>query len=911
MRKNYPLENVTTTDFYFPYPVRYPNQVTVEVAPGGVVPTSEYKIIGYGATATGVTIRYPGAPVGEDKDLIISRQTEPERVSQFEDDVGATASALNAEFDNVYHSLKDFAGAFGTLADIYDINKIEENPGHVAVSDGTNMVLRQPGDIDFGEFTALIGDPQDYDLLQVLSGNIINRAPGLDDTRVPLNQDMHGAGYARQVDSVSDLQSGSFPASLKRLWLAGYYGVGTAGGGPLYRDDEDTTTDDNGGTVFVDSDGVRWKRQFSGAVNVKWFGAKGDGVTDDTDAIQKTINTSDIIDFGDEDNIYLVSRTTTSGATWLGDFKYGLHINSSNKTLQGDGAKIARYDSIVDDEDAYYPLLIGKTSDVVGDQIENITIKGLHFEGDDECPFNAENVSGFNNNRFLILITNAKNINILENKFTKIDQSSIYVYGPCHNVTAYTKVYNLNIKNNQFYGEPHSTWNRARIFNIHLRGNDFTSIEGNYFEWTDVAVSTAESYQFLDQKEDDTWTHTDHDGVDLLRGGRNLNIVNNISYNNSHRSIYVGHMNMVITGNNFYAEGNNICNNAPRLYGTGYTATGNNIVGGGLVIAALTSQSVISGNTITVLENPESSTYIGVNFDTQNLYDVQDARQSHEFATNKSIVFSDNVIEMPEDYTKTYNAGIRMVTASNNEELDYEIELITIKNNTIKNAEFGIYVINRLYKKYVIEGNSFLGCDFTEAEFAVDTAMNSKAALVTRGKNFLIDITFNNNYVYGFKYVFASDDDDGTDYRNPRQINNNYFKYIRDGFIGPDMSWTSTHIFVANRGEYVLDYTLPTAHIQNNISDGVGNNPEGVWEVHNNRSRYRLNPSTIVFPLSADFQSSSNASLNDIDNARNTTGKFTGKPVWNTDEEKYVFATGTDAGDEWVFADGTTANTPT
>lgn len=82
------------------------------------------------------------------------------------------------------------------------------------------------------------------------------------------------------VDSVSALQSASLPASQTRVWLLGYYGVGTAGGGPLYRDSSDTTTADNGGTVFVDADGVRWKRPKTGDLHIEDFGAQESAVVD-------------------------------------------------------------------------------------------------------------------------------------------------------------------------------------------------------------------------------------------------------------------------------------------------------------------------------------------------------------------------------------------------------------------------------------------------------------------------------------------------------------------------------------------------------------------------------------------------------------------------------------------------------
>lgn len=46
----------------------------------------------------------------------------------------------------------------------------------------------------------------------------------------------------------------------------------------------DLTSTDNTGTVLVDADGHRYYRQYSGAVNAKWFGLKGDGSTNDRSA---------------------------------------------------------------------------------------------------------------------------------------------------------------------------------------------------------------------------------------------------------------------------------------------------------------------------------------------------------------------------------------------------------------------------------------------------------------------------------------------------------------------------------------------------------------------------------------------------------------------------------------------------
>ena len=76
-----------------------------------------------------------------------------------------------------------------------------------------------------------------------------------------LDDRVNERGFAQSVDSVSTLRTSTFPASLERLWLSGYYGVGTAGGGPLYRVGGGfSSTDDNGDSDFVDADGVKWSR---------------------------------------------------------------------------------------------------------------------------------------------------------------------------------------------------------------------------------------------------------------------------------------------------------------------------------------------------------------------------------------------------------------------------------------------------------------------------------------------------------------------------------------------------------------------------------------------------------------------------------------------------------------------------
>ena len=78
----------------------------------------------------------------------------------------------------------------------------------------------------------------------------------------------------------------------KVIFVTGYLLSASPSGisGSFIADPADTTTPDNGATVLVSVNGMRWKRQYTGGVDIRWWGAKFDSTTDDTTAVQACVN---------------------------------------------------------------------------------------------------------------------------------------------------------------------------------------------------------------------------------------------------------------------------------------------------------------------------------------------------------------------------------------------------------------------------------------------------------------------------------------------------------------------------------------------------------------------------------------------------------------------------------------------
>lgn len=141
-------------------------------------------------------------------------------------------------------------------------------------------------------------------------------------------------GSVSWYDSITTITASGFsvPASDTLVGVDGYSSPGDRGGGLFWWNGSSTATAD-GGTIFQIS-GVatgRWFRLYSGPLNVHWFGAKGDGVTDDTSAINGAIAAANATTVGGR-TVFLPSGSYRVSAGLSPVTASGVYIVGENAT---------------------------------------------------------------------------------------------------------------------------------------------------------------------------------------------------------------------------------------------------------------------------------------------------------------------------------------------------------------------------------------------------------------------------------------------------------------------------------------------------------------------------------------------------------------------------------------------------
>lgn len=204
------------------------------------------------------------------------------------------------------------------------IKRFIENP------DSNSGVLTQPKVIEAGETVTIKSGRQAILADTVIDGDLVIEAGG--DVFVPAGARL--SNLAKIIDNITDLKALN---SGNTVDVLGYYTKGDGGGGTFYWDSTSIETD-NGGTV-IKATGVttgRWKRVYSGDINIKWFGAKDDETNDITALANNILNTYD--------NLYIPH----------GDFRVdGTITVPSNKTIKLDGKLYKRSANTSND----YPVI--------------------------------------------------------------------------------------------------------------------------------------------------------------------------------------------------------------------------------------------------------------------------------------------------------------------------------------------------------------------------------------------------------------------------------------------------------------------------------------------------------------------------------------------------------------------------
>lgn len=233
----YTGNGVTVT---FPYNCQVQKAGDLDVYVAGVLVTSGFTINGVGSLSGG-SVTFAVAPAAG-VSVVIERVVELERTTDYQQNGDFLARVVNPDFDRIWMALQQFGTNLSRVLRFprSDVNPSTELP---AAAQRANKVL---GFDSSGNPVVIIP----------VSGSADEVAIDLANFEATLNMQTYAAIRA---------YSG----------FAAYLEVYTPGINGRFVRTVDTTSADDGGTILVSLDGTRWKRQFTGPIEVDWFGAFG------------------------------------------------------------------------------------------------------------------------------------------------------------------------------------------------------------------------------------------------------------------------------------------------------------------------------------------------------------------------------------------------------------------------------------------------------------------------------------------------------------------------------------------------------------------------------------------------------------------------------------------------------------
>lgn len=273
------VENQTPINSYlyagsatFPYSFQLVQDIDLAVTVDGNPKTLgvDYTVSGVGVQSGG-SVTYTSALTTGQR-VTLARQTSLERSTDYQTEGDFLALTVNSDFDRLWMALQDNIVA--------NTSFIRGQPGETfpPLPISTTRASMLLGFDSAGNLTVVTPSAQSATALSLLLASSAN-GQGADAV----------GGVGRVVVSIATLK-GLIKTGAGKAFVLGYYASGDGGGGQYYCDLADTTSSDNGGTIIVASDGGRWKLAGQTNISVKQFGAKGDGTTNDTAAIQAAIN---------------------------------------------------------------------------------------------------------------------------------------------------------------------------------------------------------------------------------------------------------------------------------------------------------------------------------------------------------------------------------------------------------------------------------------------------------------------------------------------------------------------------------------------------------------------------------------------------------------------------------------------